>query len=304
MIQVQRSGGGLDEAGPRVCAMMRAYTWLIRRYRGKIPKTPWGDYLIHLERFLTSHGRLPRKPYASLHDTLFHIKTVGECLRPMRRLVSDKEKVKRYIGETLGDQYNVPTIAVLRTAEEAISYEYPERCVIKPTHMSAQIILRKSGEEIDRGKIAGWFKLDYYDLTRERNYKGLTPKVIVEPFIYDKDAPDDWRIFCFRGKPRMIFYDQNDEEIESFRCALDTSWRQLPFSLKCAPRIPPERPECLDAMIDAAARLSRPFSFIRVDFYTDGKTFRVGELTNCHAAATQVFVPRTAEAVADRFLFG
>jgi hypothetical protein len=40
-----------------------------------------------------------------------------------------------------------------------------------------------------------------------------------------------------------------------------------------------------------------------VDFYTDGNEFRVGELTNCHAAAMQTFVPADSEKWADEFLF-
>lgn len=282
----------------------RIYCSFIQTHRKSIPKTQLGDYLIHLERFMSAHGRLPRKPFRSLHDTLFHIKAGRECIDPMRCLVSDKEHVKRYISETVGEQYNSPTIAVLRTLEEAIAYKYPERCVIKPTHMSAEITLRKGGEEIDLGKIAGWFETDYYDLTRERNYKGLSPKVIVEPFVFDKDAPDDYRIFCLNGVPKFIFFDENIEDSANFRCVLDINWQQLPFSLKREQREPPEKPGCLKEMLEVARRLSAPFSFIRVDFYTDGTTFHVGELTNCHAAAMQSFVPRESEAFANKYIFG
>ena len=284
--------------------LMQGYIWLIRRYRRQVPKTRWGDYLIHLERFLTAHGRLPRRPFRSLHDTLFHIKASGEALDPLRVRVSDKEYVKRYISETVGEQYNLPTIAVLRTVKEALDYNYPERCVIKPTHMSAEIILRKGGEEIDLGKIAGWFETNYYDLTRERNYKELTPKVIVEPFAFDQDAPHDYRIFCLNGVPKFIFFDENIEDSANFRCVLDINWQQLPFSLKREQREPPEKPGCLKEMLEVARRLSAPFSFIRVDFYTDGKTFHLGELTNCHAAAMQSFVPRESEKLANKYIFG
>jgi TupA-like ATPgrasp len=276
---------------------------LVVRHRRKIPKTQWGDNLIHLERFLTAHGRFPHKPYSAFHDTLFHIKAGRESLDPMRRLVSDKEHVKRYIAATVGEERNVPTFAVLRSRKEANDYQYPHRCVIKPTHASGELLLRKEGEGLDKRRITSWFDLDYYEMTRERNYKGLLPKVIVEPFAFDREAPDDFRFFCVNGVPKMIFYDQNDNTIERFRSVLDTNWEQLPFSLKCQQRSPPPRPCCLDGMLEAAARLAAPFSFIRVDFYTDGNRFHVGELTNCHAAAMQTFVPRDSELRADEFLF-
>ena len=275
----------------------------IQKFRRMIPRNKFGDYLIHLERFLTAHGRFPGKTLLGFHDTLFHVKVSGECINPMRRYVTDKENVKQYIAETIGDQCNVPTFAILRSRGDILEYNYPTRCVIKPTHASGITILRKSGEAVDASKISEWLEIDYYELTRERNYHGLTPKVIVEPFVFDHDAPDDYRFFCVNGVPKVILYDQNDDTIERFRSVLNSDWRQLPFSLKCEQRTPPERPACLQEMLEAAAQLAKPFDFIRVDFYTDGNEFRVGELTNCHAAAMQTFVPADSEKWADEFLF-
>jgi hypothetical protein len=288
---------------PSMHPLIRGLAWIIRRYRRNLPMTYWGDYLIHVERFMTAHGRFPGEPYRGFHDTLFHVKAGRECLHPMRKAISDKQEVKRYIAETIGQHHNVPTVAVLRDRAQILGFDYPARCVIKPTHGSGETLFRKAGEHLDLGKIVAWLEMDYYRLTRERNYRGLTPKVIVEPFAFEQDAPDDYRIFCVNGVPKVIFYDQNDDTIQRFRSVLDVNWRQLPFSLKCEQRPPPERPRCLDAMLEAAAKLSKPFTFIRVDFYTDGDRFCVGELTNCHAAAMQTFVPPESEQCADEFFF-
>ena len=65
-----------------------------------------------------------------------------------------------------------------------------------------------------------------------------------------------------------------------------------------------EQPECLDQMLDLAARLSEDFEFVRVDFYTDGRNLLVGELTNCPENAGGVFIPANAEREASRIIFG
>ena len=66
----------------------------------------------------------------------FRVKTSDEIEDPLRRFVSDKELVKEYVRETIGEQYNVPTLAVLHTPAEVDAYEFPANCCIKPTHAS------------------------------------------------------------------------------------------------------------------------------------------------------------------------
>ena len=53
-----------------------------------------------------------------------------------------------------------------------------------------------------------------------------------------------------------------------------------------------------------ARALSAPFSFVRIDLYTDGQRVLVGEITNCSANAGAPFLPRTAEQQASKLMFG
>ena len=45
-------------------------------------------------------------------------------------------------------------------------------------------------------------------------------------------------------------------------------------------------------MLEAAAKLAKGFSFIRVDLYTNGTDFKVGEITNCHGSGMQTLLGR------------
>jgi hypothetical protein len=128
--------------------------------------------------------------------------------------------------------------------------------------------------------------------------------VIVEPLIFGQFAPEDFKVFCWRGVPRLIQVD-----ISRFgkhvRAYFDPEWKRLPFTMNHpAAEASVARPPALDVMLELAAKLSTPFTFIRVDFYARGSQVMVGELTNCPEAGRCVFEPISAELTASRLLFG
>jgi hypothetical protein len=232
------------------------------------------------------------------------MRTTDEIVDPLRVFVSDKEFVKLFVKAVIGDQFNVPTIDVLRSYAQAREYGFPADCCIKPTHLSGTVILRKDGADIDFEKIESWFNRTYYLSTRERNYRQIKRKVIVEPLVFGSDNPSDYKIFCHNGKPRLIQVDL-DRYIAHKRKYYDSSWNEMPFSI-LYPRWEGQidRPENLDMMLAAAEALSSYFTVVRIDFYSDGKDCFVGEITNCPEGAFGRFIPKSGEAIASRTLFG
>jgi hypothetical protein len=283
--------------------MGRALDKVLPRLRKFLPDTLAGDRLYHRLLFLRKHGRLPRR--APLwNDMWFHVKATDEILDPLRVFVSDKEHVKHFVTAVVGDRYNVPTLAVLRSPEEVDDYDFPSDCCMKPTQASSHVILRRGGEPVDRERIKRWFELNYYRVGRERNYRRLRPKVIVEPLIFGDTNVEDYKIFCFNGEPRMIQVDI-DRYIDHTRKYFDTQWNELDFSI-IYPRAsaPVPRPANLPEMLEVARRLSAQFSFVRVDLYSDGRETLVGEITNCSENAGGYFVPPAAERRASELMFG
>lgn len=279
----------LDKAWPRV-----------RRW---LPFNETGDRLYHRLNFMRKHQRAPNGAML-WNDVWYRMKTSEEILDPLRVFVSDKEHVKQFVKEQLGDEYNVPTIAVLRSAAEVDAFDFPADCCIKPTHASGQVILRTNGSPVDRERIKRWFGIDYYRSGREWNYRGLDPKVIVEPLIFGATNVEDFKIFCFRGEPRLIQVDL-DRHIDHRRKFFDVEWNEQDFSI-IYPRSTADfpRPASLPKMLAAARKLSAPFSFVRIDLYSDGDQVLVGEITNCSENAGGFFVPRSAERRASELMFG
>jgi hypothetical protein len=267
------------------------------------PKTRWFDRLFLTLQFWRDHKRMPRRSGGTLNDAYFHINTSDAILDPVRVFVSDKALVKEYVTAKVGAQHNVETVAVLDSFEAARDFAYPADCVIKPTHMSGEVILRRGGSPVDLDTLRRWFQSNYYDTSREANYRYLRPRVIVEPFIFGRDNVEDFKIFCLHGRPLVVQVDF-DRYTRHTQNLYTTDWELLPFAITCpmGPGFP--RPRNLAQLLNLAARLSKEFSLMRVDLYTNGQSILVGELTSLHQSGRGQFVPPTGEAIMSRLFFG
>jgi hypothetical protein len=268
-----------------------------------VPRNRFGDNFVAFITFVRAHGRLP-KAQLSFNDVLYRIKTTNEITDPLRIFVSDKEFVKLYVSATVGEKFNVPTIDVLRSPEEVDTYAFPTECCIKPTHLSGSVIIRKRNEPVNLREIHDWFRSNHYEVNREANYKNLRPKVIVEPIVFQSDDLMDYKVFCYKGQPKLIQVDV-DRHANHSRKFFDLHWNELPFSL-LYPRSTRnvDKPRNLTTMLWVARSLASRFGFVRVDLYSDGEDCLVGEITNCHGNAWENFIPKSAEKMASTMLFG
>ncbi len=270
----------------------------------KLPQNRWGDKIWSLKRFIQVHKRLPTK-LPIYNDVLFNIKTSDEIIDPLRVFTTDKEFVKLFVKAVIGEKYNVPTLAVLHSTEDVSAYDFPKNCCIKPTHASGEVIFFKEDNmQIDMSKIQEWFDLNYYLLPRERNYKLLKPKIIVEPLIFNSENPSDYKIFCFNGKPKMVQVNLNRYSNHS-RNFYDIQWNEMDFSmlpLKKAENV--KKPENLNELLEISEKLSSYFSsLVRIDLYTNEKEILVGEITHCSENALSIFSPVNAEMDASKLIF-
>src|SRR5262249_54252237 len=76
-----------------------------------LPENRWGDRVYGFLLFYASHRRRPNNSM-TFNDVLYRIKTTDKILDPLRVFITDKEFVKLYIKAVVGDEYNVPTLAV------------------------------------------------------------------------------------------------------------------------------------------------------------------------------------------------
>jgi hypothetical protein len=269
-----------------------------------LPKTRSVDNAFALMLFIKTHHRFPKTSGGGIDDAIYHIKTTDEILDPVRVFVTDKALVKQYVKAKVGDACNVATFAVLDSVDAAIHFDYPSDCVIKPTHLSGEVMFRRNGSAVDFDKVRTWFKTNFYYKNREANHHHLRARIIVEPFIFDQAASaEDYKIFCVHGKPIVIQVD-----LDRYTCHTQnlytTDWELLPFAMTCPIGRGSPKPGNLDRLLEIAAKLSEEFNLIRIDLYTNGKDVLVGEITNCHQGGMCRFVPPEGEQIMARLLFG
>lgn len=266
-----------------------------------IPKNNLGDRFFSLVKFVKAYRRLPNNKRL-LSNYLFD-RHNSEGYNPLRAYVSDKEFVKDYVAEKIGMKHKVPTIKVLHHMQEVRGFSFPQRCCVKPTHLSGRVILRENGEKIDFDVIQKWLNTNWYDLKREKNYRFLTPKIIVEPLIFDRTNNDDYKFFCYKGRAKFVQVDI-DRWTNYVRLFFDREWNQQEFTtLKKKSIKSIKKPGNFESMLRIADCLSKDFEFIRVDLYTDGEDIYVGELTNWPGNGIIYFVPKSSEETASKLLF-
>jgi hypothetical protein len=262
-----------------------------------LPSGRFWDRCINTVKFLRHHGRWPGGQN-TMNDAMWRMKVSGELTNPERMTLSDKVGAKAIINRKLGQDLAVPTLAVLRTAEEVDSYNFPDQCAIKASHASGRNCLRLQGEMLDLEAIKNWLELDFCRLAREANYKDITPGIIVEPLVFGASVDWEYKLHCYNGQPRIIQADWHPPDGGVNRQLLRPDWIPLPF----VTRWPAydglaKRPANFDDMLAIASTLSADFSYIRVDLYTDGKDIQVGEVTNCSGGAMTQYDPPEGDAM-------
>ena len=271
---------------------------MIRRAARRLPYTDWGNRLYWRIGFTRRFRRRPELRPRRFVDHLHSIKTDGRMADPLYQYCTDKEYAKSYIAGVLGPGFTPETYAVLRSDADIDAFA-PDRapCVIKPTHASGQtMFLRGADEPVDRDTLKAWLRLDYYRVEREANYRHLTPKIMVEELFSDGRGPipKDYKVLCIAGWPTIIQV-TSDRVTKPATNYYDTGWNEAGFTWAHPPGPPADRPALLEDMLDIAARLAAPFSFVRVDLYASDEKIRVGELTFCPFAAKARVYPESAD---------
>lgn len=173
--------------------------------------------------------------------------------------------------------------------------ELPQQFVVKSNHGSRMNLFYQQGQsQLDFTELEKirrrWFKHDQYSTLGEWGYKNIEKRVFVEAFLdFKGTVPDDYKFFVYHGKVHFIQLDTGRFN-GHHRNIFDRNWNDLNIDFSHPSKVPsPTRPECFTEMVEAAEKIGRYFSFVRVDFYQlDGRVY-FGELTLYPGAGYEVF---------------
>lgn len=199
-------------------------------------------------------------------------------------LCSDKYRIREYL-ESLGLEYLAnDLIGVYKDAYDIDWNALPNKFVAKANHGSGWNLICTDKTKLDRkdncGLMNEWLKLDLSAFGREWNYKEIEPRIVVEKYI-EHEPLNDYKYMCFNGEP-LYMQLNNDFEGKHYVDFYELDgWKHLPYTYgpyHLSDRVI-EKPPMYDEMLELAKQLSKPFPFVRVDFYNYDDVVILGELT-------------------------
>ena len=116
----------------------------------------------------------------------------------------------------------------------------------------------------------------------EMQYKKAPKKIVCEKFLIDEKTPGvipDYKVYCFHGEPLavLVMHDRGSKVKAEF---FNNNWEPLAASGKYdIPQTSTAKPECFVKMMEASRRISKPFPFVRCDFYIVNNRLYFGEMT-------------------------
>lgn len=244
--------------------------------------------------YLTFKKKLNLKNPQTFNEKLQWLKLYDQ--KDIYTMMVDKYEVKKYIANTIGQEYVIPTLGIYDKFDDIDFSKLPNEFVIKCTHDSGGLVIVKDKATLNineaKEKIESSLKNNYYYSGREWPYKNVKPRIIVEELL-KVDNLEDYKLMCFNGECKCSFvctdrYEQTGLRVTFF----DRNWNKLPFSRhypSSTKKI--EKPSNYDEMVRIAETLSKNIPFVRVDLYNiDGKIY-FGELTFYPGSGFEEFEP-------------
>ena len=203
---------------------------------------------------------------------------------PLIVTCADKYRMRGYVKKCGCIEYMPKLYGVYKSTEEIEWDKFPNKFAIKCNHGCKMNIICDDKNKFDIAestkKLNYWMKDNYAYHVYEPHYAHIKPLILCEEYIETDGGvfPDDYKIYCFNGEAKVILVCMERQDGKLRLEWYDLSWNPLDIG-RDKNEQKAKKPLCLDEMIKCAEKLSKPFPYVRVDFYDkDGKAI-LGEMT-------------------------
>lgn len=242
-----------------------------------------------------------------------HLETFNEKIQwekmfdhdPQRTRLADKYAVRRWVAETIGEEYLVPIYGMWERYQDIEWEKLPNQFVLKTNHGCGDTVIVKDKNKMNlqerlecRRKLIGSMETDFSAKNCEMHYRNIPRKIIAEKLLGNgAEEASDYKFFCFDGKPVVCWIDRNRHS-NHCRDFYDMQWNHLPWRREL-PNYPGENPPpCnFDKMIELAKKLSEGFAQVRVDLYNLNGIIYFGEMTFTSGAGYGKFQPAEVDKI-------
>ena len=238
-----------------------------------------------------AHSKLLFRVMFGYTPDLNHPKTMNEYICSTKIsdekltywVYTDKYEVRKYVEQVVGDQYLNQVLGIYNSFEDIDFNTLPEAFAMKATHGSSYNVIvpdkRKLDTKAAQKKFDQWLAENFYFKDREKNYKNIPPRIMIDAFLQPGDGQlEEYKLFCFKGKVGFI---QHNKQIagERYDNIFDPDWNLIPVKYGYAGFEGDEKPMNGDELITVAEKLAEPFEFVRVDLYNVDEHIIFSELT-------------------------
>lgn len=207
---------------------------------------------------------------------------------PVMPQCSDKYMVREYVKDKGLGHILTELHDVFERPEDIRLDSLPDKFVMKLSNGSGTNLLCKDKSKLVESDVIREFQEFVFkvkaNLGREWPYMQAKPRIIVEQLLEDEshinNAVNDYKIFCYDGKPTYIICISDRYSDRCNHLVYDTDWNKIQVASEGA-RLDEDapKPENLQEMLDVAAKLSEDFPFARIDLYSLGNRIYFGEIT-------------------------
>ncbi len=202
---------------------------------------------------------------------------------------ADKYAVREYVRNCGLEEILNELYGVYDSVDEINWEQLPDKFVLKWNFGCGGNVVCADKKKLDISKavkeLKRFGKIRFHLLAAEPQYNIEHKRILCERFIESDygGLPEDYKFYCFNGEAKFVLccIGRGEKQKPSFYF-FDRQWQLLRYNKmgKDAPEgftIP--KPEGIDKLFDYAERLSKPFPFVRVDFYLEHGEAYFGELT-------------------------
>lgn len=253
-------------------------------------------------RFYYHQGYWPNiKNPRTFNEKLIHRKLIAKD--DSFATYSDKVKVKNIIGELIGEQYIIKTIATFKTVTLSDLQSIPTPFVVKCNHDSGSVKVITEKAQID-SKLVGFLneRLNYCTSlnTNEYWYADIERLIMVEEYLQpddNKKVPEDYKFHVFNSGKVFLHIDYGRFD-EHSRSIYDETGELIDVEINYVnKKVKFFKPNNYDKMVELAKLIARKIDceYVRVDFYNVDGFIYFGEVTFAPGAGFSKFTPRAVD---------
>lgn len=240
--------------------------------------------------YTTFKHRINLKNPVTLDEKIQWLKLNTYYNNPLVTNCADKYKVREYVIQCGCENILNELYGVYDEPDEIDWKKLPEKFVLKWNFGCGQNFICKNKSQYDEQEVKNmlrkWKKEKnfFYKQRSEMQYRNIVPKLLCEKMIETEDGnlPVDYKLYCFNGVPDCVLVCTDRASGHPKYYFFDTNWKLKRYNKlgKEAPEgftLP--HPENYELLFEYASKLSKPFPFVRADFYLEHGKVTFGELT-------------------------